>query len=66
MPTYFKIMFWVLVALTLLLLASILITGTPASSAERPATFDSLWIAVPLSLAVLIVLLVRRARRKRP
>jgi hypothetical protein len=32
-------MFWVLVALTLLLLASILITGVPASSAARPTPF---------------------------
>lgn len=38
-PIGFKILFWVLVALTLLLLASILITGVPASSAARPTPF---------------------------
>ena len=38
-PISFKIMFWVLVALTLLLLASILITGVPASSAALPTPF---------------------------
>jgi hypothetical protein len=38
-PIYFKIMFWVLVVLTLLLLASILITGVPASSGARPTPF---------------------------
>jgi len=50
-PIYFKIMFWVLVALTLLLLASILITGAPASSAARPTPFGPLRIAVSLVVA---------------
>jgi hypothetical protein len=38
-PIGFKILFWVLVALTLLLLASILITGVPASSAAHSMSF---------------------------
>jgi hypothetical protein len=54
-PIYFKIMFWVLVALTLLLLASILITGVPASSAARPTPFGSLRITVSLVVALAIL-----------
>jgi hypothetical protein len=64
-PIRFKILFWVLVALTLMLLASILITGVPASSAARPPTFDALGIAVPLGIAGVFLLLVVRALRKR-
>lgn len=51
-PTYFKIMFWVLVVLTLLLLASILITGVPASSGARPMPFGSLRITVSFIVAL--------------
>jgi len=51
-PIGFKILFWVLVALTLLLLASILITGVPASSAARPMPFGSLRITVSFIVAL--------------
>ena len=66
-PIGFKILFWVLVALTLLLLASILITGVPASSAARPTPFGSLRITVPVIASGLDrAFLVRRARRSDP
>jgi hypothetical protein len=65
-PIRFKILFWVMIVLTLLLLASILITGVPASSAARPPTFDSIGVTVPLAIAVVIVLLLGRAMRRRP
>ena len=51
-PIYFKIMFWVLVVLTLLLLASILITGSPASSTARPMPSGSVRITVSLVVAL--------------
>lgn len=51
-PTRFKILFWLLVVLTLLLLASILITGAPASSGARPMPFGSLRITASLVVAL--------------
>jgi hypothetical protein len=51
-PTGFKILFWAMIVLTLLLLASILITGAPASSTARPRPFGSLRITVSLVVAL--------------
>jgi hypothetical protein len=51
-PIGFKILFWVMIVLTLLLLASILITAAPASSAARPTPFGSPRITV-VALAML-------------
>ena len=54
-PIGFKILFWMLVALTLLLLPSILITGAPASSAARPTPFGSPRIMVSLVVALVML-----------
>jgi hypothetical protein len=51
-PIGFKVLFWVMIVLTLLLLASILITGAPASSAARPTPFGPLRITVSLVVAL--------------
>jgi hypothetical protein len=50
-PIYFKVMFWLLVVLTLLLFAS-LITGAPASYAARPTPFGPLRITVSIVVAL--------------